>query len=341
MKIMKDRIIIGMVLSCVTLTVSAQGDLPARKAPTYNCGDMEYDEGTDVVYYKNTPFSGVCKTYYENNSLEREANFSNGKEHGVSKTYYVKTKDPNEEKPKTERLMPGQQPKDPEEAKGQLQSLTSFNMGVADGTWEYYYANGNMAWKNSFTNGVKSGRWTWYFENGNPKKVETYANNLKDGEYITYYEGKDSTFRKSEIHYKQGMLDGSYKLFYDNGQVKAEINYKENKEDGESLMYYETGQLAVQQKYKMGVPEGEWREWHDNGQERMVGSFVKGKKEGEHKEYYKEGQVKRIAIYKTDRMISLEEYDEFGNKLDTEFKVPESTPDENGKKGKKKRKDVD
>lgn len=334
------KIILSLISLGLITSVIAQGDLPARKAPTYNCGEMEYDEGTDVVYYKNSPFTGVCKTYYENNSLEREANFANGKEHGVSTTYYVKKKDPNEEKPKTERLLPGQKPKDPEDVKGQVQSVTIFNMGVADGTWEYYYENGNVAWKNTYTNGMKNGRWTWYFDNGNPRKVETYANNLKNGEYITYYEGKDSTFRKSEIHYKMGKLDGSYKLFYDNGQVKSENNYKEDKEEGESLMYYESGQMAVQQKFKAGVPDGEWREWFDNGQERKVGSYVKGKKEGEHKEFFKEGQQKSIAVFKADKLVSLEEYDEFGNKLDTDFKVPETTADDKGKKKKKKRKDV-
>jgi antitoxin component YwqK of YwqJK toxin-antitoxin module len=340
---MQKKIIFIASLAFISAEVFSQGTLPARKAPVFNCGDMEYDEGTDVVYYKNVPFTGLCKTWFEDNSLEREVNFVNGKEHGASKTYYKKVKDTSTVKAvikdEGKRKLPGEKTEkitEPDEIKGQLQSITTFNMGVSDGTWEYYYANGKMAWKNTYLAGVKNGRWTWYFENGNPKKVETYSNNMKNGAYILYYEGKDSTFKKSEINYKMGRLDGSYKLYYDNGQVKSEEKYKEDKVDGESLMYYDNGQLAVQQNFKNGSPEGEWREWYDNGQERKFEKFVNGKKEGEHKAYHKEGQVKSIANFKQDRLISFEEYDEFGNKLETEFKAPETKTEDSGKKKKKR-----
>lgn len=342
---MEKKIIFIAALAFISTEVFSQGTLPARKAPIFNCGDMEYDEGTDVVYYKNVPFTGKCKSWYEDNSLEREVDFVDGKEHGASKTYYRLEKDTSTVKTEKvddgRRRMPGDKKEkvtEPEEVKGKLQSLTTFSMGVPEGTWEYYYPNGNMAWKNTYIAGVKNGRWTWYFENGNPKKVETYTDNMKNGPYITYYEGKDSTFRKSEINYKMGKLDGSYKLFYDNGQVKSEEKYKEDKVDGESLMYYENAQLAVQQKFKNGIPDGDWKEWYDNGQERKNEKFVNGKKEGEHKAYHKEGQVKSIAVFKQDKLISMEEYDEFGNKLEKEFKTAETKTEDTGKKKKKEKK---
>lgn len=339
---MKSLIVLGCVFF-IGMASFAQGTLPARKAPVYQCGDLEYDEGTDLVYLKNVPFTGKCKSFYEDNSLEREVEFIEGKEHGASKTYYQKVKDTGTVTPVKDegrRNFPGgnktEKVTEPEEVKGQLQSVTTFSMGVPEGTWEYYYPNGKMAWKNTFSNGAKSGRWTWYFENGNPKKVETYTENMKNGVYITYYEGKDSTFRKSEVNYKMGKMDGSYKLWYENGQVKSEEKYKEDKVDGESLMYYENGQLAVQQNYKNGFPEGEWREWYDNGQERKFEKYVNGRKEGEHKQYYKEGNVKMVAVFKQDKMVSLEQYDEFGNKLETDFKAPETKTEDTGKKKKKK-----
>jgi antitoxin component YwqK of YwqJK toxin-antitoxin module len=341
-KEMKQSILITGVLALMTFELSAQGKLPERKAPVYNCGDLEYDEGTDIVYLKNVPFSGKCKTYYEDNALEREVDFIDGKEHGASKSYYRREKEVKSDSASADpgkRVFPGNkttEDKTPEEPRGQLQTLTPYNMGVPEGTWEYYYPDGKLAWKNSYVAGVKNGRFSWYFENGNPKKVETYLNGLKDGEYITYYEGKDSTFRKSEIHYKAGKLDGSYKLFYENGQLKSEEKFIADQVDGESLMYYENGQMAIQQKFKSGKPDGEWREWHDNGQERKVEKYVNGKREGEQKQYFKEGNVKSIAVFKADKMISLEEYDEFGNKLDNNFVAPETNKADDGKKKKKR-----
>ncbi len=344
---MKRIVLVSGLMSFYFIGEAQRPELETRKTPVYNCGDLEYDEGTDVVYLKNVPFTGKCKSYYENNSLEREVEFLEGKEHGVSKTYYQwEPKETTDDSVVDDgrRKMPGDDKKedknkDPEDVKGQLQSVTTFSMGVADGTWEYYYANGNMAWSNTFAGGLKAGRWSWFFENGNPKKVESYLDDLKDGEYITWYEGKDSTFKKAIIHYKAGRLDGSYKLFYENGQLKSEEMYVQDKVDGESLMYYENGQMAIQQRYKNGFPDGEWREFHDNGQERKFEKYVNGKKEGEHKQYFKEGQVKSIAMFKQDKLISLEEYDEFGNKLDTSFKTLDVIDDGGGKKKKKKKKE--
>ena len=41
------------------------------------------------------------------------------------------------------------------------------------------------------------------------------------------------------------MLDGNYRLYHENGQIKVKGQYKEGKEDGEWVGYYENGQIKT------------------------------------------------------------------------------------------------
>src|SRR5688572_12834196 len=59
--------------------------------PEADCNqDLEYDESENTVYHTKSglPFTGVCHSYYEDGTLEREAHFREGKEDGEIVTLY-------------------------------------------------------------------------------------------------------------------------------------------------------------------------------------------------------------------------------------------------------------
>ena len=72
------------------------------------------------------PFSGVCRSYYEDGSLEREVRFQDGKEDGESVTLY---------KPNAE-------------GKQIMMVKVNHKMGVPEGTWDFFfellYKNGTL-----------------------------------------------------------------------------------------------------------------------------------------------------------------------------------------------------
>lgn len=259
-----------------------------------DCGnDLEFDEESDMVFHVKTskPFTGICRSYYEDGSMEREVRFQNGKEDGEAVTLY---------KPNTD-------------GKQIMMVRTNHKMGLPDGTWDFFFENGRRAWTQTYSNGLKNGNFNYFFEDGKPKKEEIYKDDLKEGTCKDYYPGGKI---KTEITYKAGVMEGQYKSYYENGQISYEGKYTAGKEDGEVVTYYENGQMSSQGFYKASVADGEFRTWYDDSKEKSITRFIKGKREGEAKEFYKDGQVKKIEKWVNGKRMDVEAYDEFGNKLD-------------------------
>ena len=51
---------------------------------------------------------------------------------------------------------------------------------------------------------------------------------------------------------KDNKLDGSFKLYHENGQLSIEATFKDGKEDGVSKVYDENGQVLSEALYKDG-----------------------------------------------------------------------------------------
>jgi uncharacterized protein len=259
-----------------------------------DCGsDLEFDEDADLVFHVKSgkPFSGLCRSYFEDGSLEREVRFEDGKEDGESVTLYQ----PNAE------------------GKQIMMVRVNHKMGVPEGTWDFFYPSGRKAWTENYVNGVKHGGCNYFDEEGKPKKEELYKNGLKDGVCKEYYEGGKI---RSEISYKDGVMDGQYKTYYKNGQISYEGKYTAGKENGEVVTYYEKGQMSSQAFFKNGVMDGEFRTWFDDSHEKIIVKYIMGKKEGEAKEFYKDGQIKKTEKWVGGKLMEIEAYDEYGNKID-------------------------
>lgn len=255
--------------------------------------DLEFDPDADVVFHMKSgkPFTGLCRTYYEDGSMEREIRFQNGKEDGEGLTLY----------------------KPAEDGKQIMMVRTNHNMGVPDGKWEFFYENGKRAWIQNYKEGLKEGDFIYYYEDGGLKKEEKYKQDLKEGMCKEYYAGNKV---KSETEYKQGQMDGVYKFYFENGQVSYEGKFVRGIENGEINTYYEKGLMKTQSYFENGVKTGQWKTWYDDGKEKSTCTYVKGKLNGQMKTFYKDGQVKTIETWVEDKRTDIEAYDEFGNSLD-------------------------
>ena len=122
-------------------------------------------------------------------------------------------------------------------------------------------------------------------------------------------------------YFKDGKLDGPWKGYYENGQLRSEGNHKSNKKvglwkeyyendqlrsegnfkgkswkDGPWKEYYENGQLWKEGNYKLHGKVGLWKEYYENGQLWKEGNF-KGQEDGLWKEYFKDGTLKSERDY--------------------------------------------
>ena len=58
---------------------------------------------------------------------------------------------------------------------------------------------------------------------------------------------------KIQAKINQGLIDGPWLEYHDNGQLKIRKHYKDGNRDGEYLNYYENGQLRIKQNFKNGT----------------------------------------------------------------------------------------
>ncbi len=129
-------------------------------------------------------------------------------------------------------------------------------------------------------NGLKNGEWRTYFKNGKLADISDYLNDTLHGPSISYtpeglnngrcsyYHGilSDSIFlyhsngRINYVNYrdKNGVSQGIFKVFYENGQLSQIGKNVDGKFDGEFRTFFESGELKTIEFYKMGERIGTW-----------------------------------------------------------------------------------
>ena len=115
---------------------------------------------------------------------------------------------------------------------------------------------------------------------------------------------KDGIFKKKfpngmrdETTYKHGKMDGPYRSYWKNGNLRLEINYKNDKADGIIRIYHDNGNIAQEHGKKNGKDDGIWNYYDDNGkliaQNAYKDGLLLGKDgqpfNGTHKQYFDYG----------------------------------------------------
>jgi len=88
---------------------------------------------------------------------------------------------------------------------------------------------------------------------------------------------------KVKATYKDGIRDGSYKLWWNNGRLKLEMTYKNGKENGLRKYWNDKGGLGSTMTYVNGKINGISKSWFYDGNLWGVGEYILGKEEGVHK----------------------------------------------------------
>lgn len=147
-----------------------------------------------------------------------------------------------------------------------------------------------------------------------------------------------------EEDYKEGRLDGAFKEFFPNGNVKREVRYMNGKLNGLFRTYYENGQIEQEAVYQDGQIEGMYRSFYEGGDLHQEKSYIHGKLNGvyraidEHeipffeisykddiqhgpdKIYDQKGVLQYLDTYQEGILINRKTYDEYGLlKYDQDF----------------------
>jgi len=140
-----------------------------------------------------------------------------------------------------------------------------------------YYPNGNQMWdwNQTFFESMPVGKQTEWYENGQIKQEQNYnEDGMEDGKFIYWNEdGK----KEKEVNWKDGKKDGKRVFFYPSGQIYGEENYKNDEEDGKFTSWHKNGQKESEGNAKEGEMEGKFTEWNENGQIESESNWKDGK----------------------------------------------------------------
>ena len=85
---------------------------------------------------------------------------------------------------------------------------------------------------------------------------------VNEGEEIIRYKNGVIKMRGMK---KNGLREGLWKSFYENGSPWSETTFKEGKKDGPTTTWYENEKMRYYGYYTNDVESGKWKFWDENG----------------------------------------------------------------------------
>ena len=114
-----------------------------------------------------------------------------------------------------------------------------------------------------------------------PKKV-------KHGPHTRWY--PKSEFKQFERNYSNDILNGLYKEWYSNGQLKVQATYNNGQLEGSFNRYYSNGNKRVEGRYAENVRVSVYKEYYKNGKLKLSYNYSPiGKFEGKQTRYRMNG----------------------------------------------------
>lgn len=106
--------------------------------------------------------------------------------------------------------------------------------------------------------------------------VKTYSNGQIELEHYYAYKNNDSVLvrevgyypqgqKRIEGEYADGLREGQWMYWYDNGNIWSQAHYKAGIRHGRSTVWFENGQKYFEGRYRHGERVGRWRFWDDDG----------------------------------------------------------------------------
>ncbi len=246
--------------------------------------------GYNIFYYDNGAKSsegtmrdgkadGYWKNYYKNGIVKIEGNRKNFQLDSVWKFY-------------TE--------------KGKITKSVNYLEGKKSGYTFNYDTNQRVSSKEHFINDIKQGNSFVYYPSGKTKLMTPYVKGKPDG--IAYEYSEDSVII-SIMKYQGGILasverlnrkdenglkQGTWKEFFEDGKLKEEKKFKDDVIDGYVKTYDKKGNLANTEKFNNGkqvknAPElaklDVYKDFYEDGTMKYEGGYINGMPVGTHYHY--------------------------------------------------------
>lgn len=119
------------------------------------------------------------------------------------------------------------------------------------GVWEYYQGERLLAGE-EYVEGVLSGCARKYFRNGEILEEKLWKNGVPNGSWAIFYDNGQLRFKAMFV---EGRLEGELTSWHYSGGVSAKGEYKQDIKEGEWVYYSEDGKVAKRVNYVHGVAD--------------------------------------------------------------------------------------
>ena len=92
-------------------------------------------------------------------------------------------------------------------------------------------------------------------------------------------------------------INGLYRVYYPDGNIKMEIQSKNGKPNGIGKFYTAEGSLYMQGAFSDGQSDGVFYNYYPNGQVHNEMNYVKGVKDGVQKSYDESGKLEAEVVF--------------------------------------------
>jgi antitoxin component YwqK of YwqJK toxin-antitoxin module len=216
----------------------------------------EYGAMLSEEMYHDSLLDGVCKYFYESNKPLKIEQFRNGKKSGPFVEYYEN---------------------------GKKRAEGTYVNDEKDGAYKAWFESGNLDCEGKYFAGLPDGSWYYNLPDGKPKvsvlfkKGKEIKRKYENGDIKEYY---DSGIPKVEFTVENGLKQGPFTEWYDQGQY---VQVPGTKEDQEAGIVY--------------------REKLEGLQIKFHGDYVDDKLEGEVIYYRSNGSVEKIEEWSDGKLM--------------------------------------
>lgn len=116
---------------------------------------------------------------------------------------------------------------------GKLRSVSNYKMGKENGNQYRFHSNGNIEAKGYYVNGRPEKKHRFYYPDGGIFVVSDHKKGMLTDEFVYFRNGR----LKYESHFKNGLMDGVKKEYYENGSRMKTTTYRNGKKNGKMVEY--------------------------------------------------------------------------------------------------------
>ena len=182
----------------------------------------------------------------------------------------------------------------------QLMEKYAYKDSLPHGKWIGYHKDGETKHVKRFEDGKKQGKWQYYTELGDIHTLELFENDKRNGEWYKKADGKDVNYQFWDM---DSLISEYADLHYPNGQLKEKISYKEGLKDGKFTGYYQNGAKKYVKRYEQDLPAGKWQYYTMAGKTNAEEIYVEGKRNDEWYRLEENGDV-YYQFWDMDSLIS-------------------------------------